>query len=164
MPQYAWSIHCTENCLQLSNNPLVYLRSTPGMEPLGAQRCSTRTDIVSTYLTRDLWSVKIPRLKESAPLGAHLNQMKGEYALVWISDVQPKDESNILNELSPNPKIHQTSICQARERPNASKSIFHKREHSNDHTSTNLQKSVQVKTVKDNVWSHGLRVVLRHGT
>ena len=95
--------------------------------------------------------MKIPRLKESAPLGAHLNQMKGEYALVWISDVQPKDESNILNELSPNPKIHQTSICQARERPNASKSIFHKREHSNDYTSTNLQKPVQVKTVKDNV-------------
>ena len=82
--------------------------------------------------------MKIPRLKESAPLGAHLNQMKGEYALVWISDVQPKDEPNILNELSPNPKIHQTSICQARERLNASKSIFHKREHSNDYTSTNL--------------------------
>ena len=164
MPQYAWSIHCTENCLQLSNNPLVYLRSTPGMEPLGAQRCSTRTDIVSTYLTRDLWSVKIPRLEESAPLGAHLSQMKGEYAPVWISNAQPKDESNILNELSPNPKIHQTSICQARERPNASKSIFHKREHRNDHTSTNLPKPVQVKTVKDNVWSCGLRVVLRHGT
>ena len=90
MPQHAWSIHCTENCLQLSNNPLVYLRSTPRMEPLGAQRCSARTDIVSTYLTRDLWSVKIPRLKESAPLGAHLNRMKGEYAPVWISDVDKR--------------------------------------------------------------------------
>ena len=43
--QYAWirhnresfyytrSIHCTENCLQLSNNLLVYLRNTPQMEP-----------------------------------------------------------------------------------------------------------------------------------
>ena len=86
--------------------------------------------------------MKTPRLKESAPLGAHLNQMKGEYALVWISDVQPNDESNILNELSPNPKIHQTSIGQARERPNASKSIFHKREHDNDYASTSLQKPV----------------------
>ena len=93
----------------------------------------------------------MPRLKESAPLGAHLNQMKGEYALVWISNAQPKDESNILNELSPKPKIHQTPICQAREKPNASKSIFHKREHSDDHTLTNLQKPVQVKTIKDNV-------------
>ena len=26
--------------------------------------------------------MKMPRLKESGPLGAHLNQMKGEYALV----------------------------------------------------------------------------------
>ena len=122
------------------------------MEPLGAQRCSTRTDIVSTYPTRDLRSVKMTRLKESAPLRAHLNQMKGGYAPIWVSNAQPKDESNILNELSPNPKkIHQTSICQAREKPNASKSIFHKREHSNDHTSTNLQKPVQVKTVKDNI-------------
>ena len=62
-----------------------------------------------------------------------------------------KDESNIINELSPNSKIHQTSICQARERPNASKSIFHKRKHSNNYSSTNLQKPVRVKTVKDDV-------------
>ena len=81
-----------------------------------------------------------------------------------MSDVRQKDESNIISELSPNLKIHQTSSCQARERPNASKSIFHKKEHSNDYTSTNLQKLFQVKIVKDNVWSHGLRVVLRHGT
>ena len=52
------------------------------------------------------------------------------------------NESNILNELSPNPKIHQTSICQAREIANASKSIFHKKEHSDDYTSTNLQKPI----------------------
>ena len=104
MPQYAGSIHCTENCLQLSNNPLVYLINTPRMEPLGAQRCSTRTDIVSTYSTRNLGSMKMSKLKESAPLGAHLSQMKGEYAPVWISNAQPNDESNILNELSPNPK------------------------------------------------------------
>ena len=71
--------------------------------------------------------MKMSKLKESAPLGAHLNQMKGEYAPVWISNAQPNDESNILNELSPNSKIHQTSICQAKERPNASKSIFHKK-------------------------------------
>ena len=37
------------------------------------------------------------------------------------------------------------------ERSNASKSIFHKRKRSNDYTSTNLQKPVQVKNVKDNV-------------
>ena len=79
-----------------------------------------------------------------------------------MSDARQKDESDIINEMSPNSKIHQTLICQAKEKPNASKSIFHKREHSNDYTLTNLQKLVQVKTVKDNVWSHGLKVVLRH--
>ena len=42
-------------------------------------------------------------------------------------------------------------IPNRREKPNASKSILHKRKHSNDYTSTNIQKSVQVKTVKDNV-------------
>ena len=68
-----------------------------------------------------------------------------------MSGAWEKDESDIFNELSPNLKIHQTSMFQARERPNASKSIFHKKEHSNDHTSTNLQKPVQVKTVKDNI-------------
>ena len=31
--------------------------------------------------------MEMPRLKESTPLGAHLN-LKGEYALVWIFDVQ----------------------------------------------------------------------------
>ena len=72
------------------------------------------------------------------------------YAPVWISNAQPNDESNIINGLSPNSKIYQTSICPARERPNASKSIFRKREHDNDYTSTSLQKPVQVKTVKDN--------------
>ena len=50
-----------------------------------------------------------------------------------------------------------------KEKPNASKSISHKRKHSNNYTSTNLQKPVQVKTVKDNVWSHGLRVALDTG-
>ena len=59
-----------------------------------------------------------------------------------------KDESNIINELSPNSNIHTPS---EREKPNASKSISHKRKHSNDYTSTNLQNSVQVKTNKDNV-------------
>ena len=68
-----------------------------------------------------------------------------------MSDARQKDEYDIINELSSNSKIHQTSICQAKERPNASKNIFHKREHSNDYTSTNLQKPVQVMTVKDNV-------------
>ena len=33
MPQYTRSIHCTENCSQLNNNPLVYLRNTPQTEP-----------------------------------------------------------------------------------------------------------------------------------
>ena len=33
MPQHTRSIHCTENSLQLSNNPLVYLRNTPQTEP-----------------------------------------------------------------------------------------------------------------------------------
>ena len=33
MPQYTRSIHCTKNCLQLNNNPLVYLRNTPQTEP-----------------------------------------------------------------------------------------------------------------------------------
>ena len=146
MPQYAGSIHCTGNCLQLSNNPLVYLRSTPRMEPrimkvVNELNNAPLTDTISTYSTRDLGSMKMFRLKESAPLGAHLNQMKGEYAPVWISSAQPKGESNILNELSPNPKTHQTPICKAREKPNASKSIFHKREHSNDQTSTNLPKT-----------------------
>ena len=42
-------------------------------------------------------------------------------------------------------------IPNRREKPNASKSILHKRKHSNDYTSTNIQKSIQVKTVKDNV-------------
>ena len=79
------------------------------------------------------------------------NLEMGKYASVWMSGVRQNDESDILNELSPNPKIHQTSICQARDRPNASKSFFHKREHSNNYTSTNLQKLAQVKTVKDNV-------------
>ena len=60
-----------------------------------------------------------------------------------MSDARQKDESDIINEMSPNSKIHQTLICQAREKPNASKSIFHKKEHSNDYTSTNLQKFVQ---------------------
>ena len=75
----------------------------------------------------------------------------GEICPVWMSGARQNDESDILNELSPNPKIHQTSIYQAREKPNASKSISHKREHSNDYTSTNLQKPIQVKTVKDNI-------------
>ena len=69
------------------------------------------------------------------------NLEMGKYAPVWMSGARQNDESDILNELSPNPKIHQTSICQARERPNASKSIFRKREHSNDYTSTNLTKT-----------------------
>ena len=38
-----------------------------------------------------------------------------------------------------------------REKPNASKSISRKRKHSNNYTSTNLQKLIQVKIVKDNV-------------
>ena len=42
-------------------------------------------------------------------------------------------------------------ISSRREKPNASKSISHKRKHGNDHTSTNLHKLVQVKTIKDNV-------------
>ena len=75
----------------------------------------------------------------------------GKYAPVWMSGAWQKDESDIFNELSPKPKIHQTSMCQARERPNASKSIFHKREYDSDYTSTSLQKPVQVKIVKDNV-------------
>ena len=62
----------------------------------------------------------------------------GKYAPVWMFGAWQKDESDIFNELSLDPKIHQTSICQARERPNASKIIFHEREHSNDYTSTNL--------------------------
>ena len=55
-------------------------------------------------------------------------------------------------------------ISSMREKPNASKSISHKRKHGNDYTSTNLHKPVQVKTVKDNAWSRGLRVVLKHVT
>ena len=35
---------------------------------------------------------------------------------MWISDAQQNDESNIINELSSNSKIHQTSICQVTER------------------------------------------------
>ena len=38
-----------------------------------------------------------------------------------------------------------------REKPNASRSISHKKKNSNNYTSTNLQKPVQVKTVKDNI-------------
>ena len=34
--------------------------------------------------------MKIPRLKENAPLGAHLNRMKREYALVCISDIDKR--------------------------------------------------------------------------
>ena len=71
---------------------------------------------------------------------------------MWISDAQQNDEFDIINRLSPNSKIHQTSIYQAGERkPNVSKSTSYKRKLSNDDTSTNLHKSVQVKTVKDNV-------------
>ena len=33
MPQYIRYIHYIENYLQLSNDPLVYLRNTPQMEP-----------------------------------------------------------------------------------------------------------------------------------
>ena len=43
------------------------------------------------------------------------------------------------------------NISSMREKPNASKSISHKRKHGNDYTSTNLHKFVQVNTVKDNV-------------
>ena len=75
-------------------------------------------------------------------------RIKGKYALVWISDAQQKDESDIINELSPNSKMHTPS---EREKPNASKSISYKRKHSNDYTSTNLQKPIQGKTIKDNV-------------
>ena len=42
-------------------------------------------------------------------------------------------------------------ISSWREKPNASKSISHKRKHGNDYTPTNLHKPVQVKTVKDNI-------------
>ena len=34
--------------------------------------------------------MKMPKLEESVPLGAHLNRMKGEYALVWIFDVDKR--------------------------------------------------------------------------
>ena len=61
MPQYAGSIHCTENYLQLNNDPLVYLKNTPQMEPR---------------------IIKTVNKLNNAPLGAHLNQMKGEYAPV----------------------------------------------------------------------------------
>ena len=79
-------------------------------------------------------------------------RVKGKYSLIWISDAQQNDESDIINRLSPNSKIHQTSIYQAGERKlNVSKSISYKRKHSNNDTSTNLHKPVQVKIVKDNV-------------
>ena len=47
-------------------------------------------ELISTYSTRDLGSMKIPRFKESAPLGPHLNRMKGEYAPICIFDVKKR--------------------------------------------------------------------------
>ena len=35
------------------------------------------------------------------------NLEMGKYAPVWMSGARQNDESDILNELSPNPKIHQ---------------------------------------------------------
>ena len=55
-------------------------------------------------------------------------RIKGKYALVWISDAQQKDESDIINGLSLNSKIHQTSICQARERNQMLPKVFPIRE------------------------------------
>ena len=89
--------------------------------------------------------MKMPKLKE-----AHLNRMKGEYAPIWMSDVDkrmnPISSSNYLQHKN----LANIDISSRREKPNASKSIFHKREHGNDYTSTSLQKPVQVKTIKDN--------------
>ena len=96
IPQCTKSIHYTENCLQLKNDPLVYLKNTPQMEPRIIKPVNKLNnaplELISSKHTllgiSNQW--KKPRLKESAPLGAHLNRMKVEYVLVWISDVDKR--------------------------------------------------------------------------
>ena len=61
--------------------------------------------------------------------------------------MNPISSSNYLQHKNP----ANIDISSRREKPNASKSIAHKRKHGNDYTSTSLHKPVQVKTVKDNV-------------
>lgn len=90
--------------------------------------------------------LRISKQRENMPQCRHLMHDK-------------KNESNIIKGLSPTQNPTNVDIPSMREKPNASKSVSHKRKHSNDSTSTNLHKPVQVKAVKDNAWSYGLRVV-----
>ena len=57
---------------------------------------------------------------------------------------------SLMNHLQTKKSIKHQYAKQERE-TKCFKSISYKRIHSNDYTSTNLQKPVQVKTVKDNV-------------
>ena len=79
------------------------------------------------------------------------NLEMGKYAPVWMSGARENDESDILNELSPNPKIHQNQyVKQERDQ------MLPKVSSIKDNIVTTIlqpiyQKPVQVKTVKDNV-------------
>ena len=47
-----------------------------------SKKNSTKTDETSKYFTQNLWSMKITKLKESAPQRTHLNKKKKKYVLV----------------------------------------------------------------------------------